>query len=605
MFRLKLLATDKIPKQWIVTYFDGECIRWKRLTYEKGQWREFEHEIDEVTSLLIPLGTCRSKEQVWVVGWDMYATLCWQGLYDQFEQGEIKLQTGNGEKNKGKLNGMLATSEPTIIDIECDGRKAHCIDFANWSLEKQEGLANAVQILKDRISMVVKLQMGPLADTAAGQGKNRYRRHDLSKQSVYCHQVEEVRKLERDAYYCGRCECFRLGLVQGTIWHLDVKSMYPWIASRHQFPTKLVAYGNDNKAGLVEAYLGSGFHVIARIILNTDEPAYPLRHDKKTFWPTGRFLTSLCSPELSYALSKGHVEKVLVWAAYEAAVIFQGNSQWFFDAREKIKEIGLGHMAASLKHAQNSMYGNMGPRGRQWMDKQACRHCKTKGRKKGKGCDHCDGTGLEWFPTWNDYQWGYWWMRHPDLDDVCLGRAVHGVHQYMDSGGEPEMSCPAIPATMNSYGRMHDWKLMRLAGHGNYIYTDTDSLQVNDTGKVCLASEIDELGLTVGKLSLREGPATVDIRGIKYYKFGDRWCQAGVPVDAKRNGKGDATWMAHEPFDMGMWSGEPFQHKYQVTVRSGKPKYQHGHVRKNGTVVPFHCDVVVDKETGEERNMVI
>ncbi|GAI64695.1 unnamed protein product, partial [marine sediment metagenome] len=59
--------------------------------------------------------------------------------------------------------------------------------------------------------------------------------------------------------------------------------------------------------GLVEQL--SRFSVIAEVLIETDEPAYAVRR-KQTIFPVGCFWVTLTTPELKYALKRGHIKEI-------------------------------------------------------------------------------------------------------------------------------------------------------------------------------------------------------------------------------------------------------------------------------------------------------
>lgn len=573
-FRLKNLKTDEIPEQFVVTHFDGEKAAACVLTYRDGDWKERYREPTTVFSLPVLLSKFKSAKQLWVVGCNIYQFLCWQGLYYQFECEQVQFRKGTGKKNKGKITGAFATGSPTIVDVSIGEKNVHIVDLDNWAVEPQKNLDDTVQYLKDLIRMVEELQMGSLANTSAGQGLNRLKRHDLLNHKIYCHQDAEVRELERDAYYGGRSEAKFVGQINTEQYHLDFKSQYAFIASKESFPYRLLDKGYSDQSHLVEHHTSRGRHVIAKVVIETGIPVFPVRTKSMTCYPIGKFATTLCWPELQLALKMGVIKEIRFWAAYEVAPIFQENAQWFFEAKEKLKELGLSHMGPSLKHAQNSMYGGIGRRGKRWLD----------------------------MPRFNNCEWGEFWMLHPVTGELTVGRAMAGWHQYLDSGLEPKTSNPAISATMCSYSKVMLWETLSTCGHDNWSYCDTDGFICDESGVLSLGWDENKSLYLPGELTLREKGSDVEIRGNKYYRFEKRWSQAGVPPDAERDQYGNASWTQIQPFASSLWEGAPFSFKQRIVKGGDFPRYKHGHVLGTGKVIPLVCDFWLDPKTGLERN---
>ena len=122
--------------------------------------------------------------------------------------------------------------------------------------------------------------------------------------------------LERRAYFGGRSEAFRLGNIDGgPFYKLDINSMYPSVMVDAPVPLALKAvYSYVSKAELRAALRSS--LVVADVEVQTEDPIYPRVIDGRLCFPVGRFTTSLCTPELRYALNRGHIARVGGMATY-------------------------------------------------------------------------------------------------------------------------------------------------------------------------------------------------------------------------------------------------------------------------------------------------
>ena len=590
MFLLKRLKSDKVQENFVVFHYDGEKVFWCYATYNKDGFICYETKVSGIGCLLDMFKKRVFNSKVWLVGSMVYEMICWQGLYNQIDSGKIKLPKKINDDGVEVLSQALVTNEPTIIDLIVNKQKVHCVDFLNWGITKTSSLEDSLMSLQLRIEMNVKLEMGSLQDTAAAQGYTRLRRHDISGKMIYAHQIQEVRKLERDSWYGGRCECNELGLITEERWNFDVKSQYASFGLTKKFPTKLLDYfveeewksGNYTFNKVVEC-IKSGLQVIAKVHIRTDSPIYPLRHNKLTVFPVGEFITTLASPELQLALRSNHVVRIFEWSVYECDTIFKENSQWFFDARSKLDECGLSDMAGPLKLSQNSGYSNIGRRGRKWIN--------------------CDKV--------TDIRWGERVGRHPKTNELCMYRYIDGVNQYLDMSGEPDSSIPSIPATMFSYGRVDLLVYILVAGNNNWSYCDTDGIIVNRYGRDNLLTLEHHLPPRPGELVIREyshdssfKENSIDIRGVKYYRFGDTWRQAGVPSNSKRDLYGNVIFDQNTPFDISLRMGTPFIFTKDNIKRNWRAIYKHGLVTKDNRVKPFTCFIYKDKKTGEEKNEI-
>ncbi|GAI81660.1 unnamed protein product, partial [marine sediment metagenome] len=115
--------------------------------------------------------------------------------------------------------------------------------------------------------------------------------------------------MERDAYKGGRVECFYLGhLNTEKHYVLDVNSLYPTVMRNNKYPVKYL-HIKHNVTLKAFARLLKRKSIVAKVLIETDKPVYGVRRDRLVF-PTGRFWTSLCTPELKYAVKAGHLRKV-------------------------------------------------------------------------------------------------------------------------------------------------------------------------------------------------------------------------------------------------------------------------------------------------------
>jgi len=578
---LKKLKSERVPERvFVVSEEDGEWY-WRVLSYKSGHWLIQENECSTKAAHLwraIAESSCPRKV-LWIVGWGMYSILCKSGLYDRIESGEVgvpmKIQgyaQGRAETIVTRLSGaMVCESPPTIIDLLVNlTNKVKVVDLDNWGLEKTSfapvlgdgGLSQAVKAFKDYVTLVENFRMGSLQPTAAGQGYCRFRTHDL-KTKIIVHQDEKARKLERSAYFGGRCEAFRVGPIDGPLYYVDIKGMYSSIGRQKKFPTILEeVFGEDvpweNKLD------PSNRHVIADVVVKTEYPFLPCRSVNRTYYPVGTFRTSLCNPELIQAHKARVIQRCLSHAVYKIDYVWAEFCKWYHDALGDLSKHGLYHMKGALKLSVNSTFGKIGARGKQWVD--------------------CEPDGV---PD----RWAQFWRQHPGGKGTVQGRVIAGCHQYLDSGYEPGNSLPSIAATMCSYGRVWLQQMIDLASREHCFYCDTDGLIVDEVGLRNLSLLIVNVNPPFGSLTVRSCANDGWVGGIKHYRLGDDWVQAGVPKQASRTKDGRAKWTDHEPFVYSLWHKNPFCPKEYERTRYGYTPYQHGSVGPDGGVSPLRSDV--------------
>lgn len=406
--------------------------------------------------------------------------------------------------------------------------------------------------------MVRQLSMGELKCTAATQGWYAYR-HSHMTTDLTADTNESARALERSAYFGGRNEACRIGKLPGKIIHVDVSAMYTAFGITNEFPIRLTKI--VWKPALRKLMLPNDNHQwIADVTVSVARPFLPVRHEGRILYPVGEFRTTLAYPELCLAAWEGAIQRVHVAAEYETANIFSCWASWYQHSLDRLELLGLAHMRQALKLAVNSTYGKIGYRGREWVD-----HRYT-------------------IPV---YDFGQWWQRHPTNRNVVQWRSIQNRAQYLDAGSEPQRSMPFISATMNSYGRVHLWRLLQIARPKNVFYYDTDGIMVNEDGYDLLAFAKEVQPGEIGKLRIREVSDDVEIFGLKHYRFGKRYCCAGVPLESMVVKPDRVEFEQHTPFVYSLWQKKGFIHHYDKRTRTHKPKVRHGHLEPTGSVLPF------------------
>ena len=118
--------------------------------------------------------------------------------------------------------------------------------------------------------------LGTFGVTISAQAFNTFR-HRFMKHDIYIHNRRYVSNLERESYFGGRTECFRLGSYSNDkFYNLDVNSMYPSVMATCDFPTKFVNYDLSCGIGKLSIYLQK-YCCVARVKINTKKPMLPVR----------------------------------------------------------------------------------------------------------------------------------------------------------------------------------------------------------------------------------------------------------------------------------------------------------------------------------------
>jgi len=406
------------------------------------------------------------------------------------------------------------------------------------------------------LNFIREHNLGNFAITAPGQAFNAFR-HRFNNHKIYIHNHPKALELEREGYYGGRTEAFRIGEIgESPIYDLDVNSMYPSVMIENRFPIRLVFYEDKLLVQDLKRIM-SKYLVVASVLLNTNVQAFPLSHCGVLLFPVGRFQTVLTTPELELALDLDCVEQVFEVAAYEPGYIFTDYVSFFYEKRKEAKNQGRKEQALLFKLLLNSLYGKFGQKQTVWKPIAECSP---------------EEIGVEEIYSISENRW---------FTLKKLGGVV------LESQGEKEAfnSFPAIAAHVTGYARRKLWEYLKLAQMKNVIYLDTDSIFVNSEGYQNLKGFIapDVLGLLKTERIFNK----LCIYNLKDYE-GDRLVvMKGVPRTAKRISDHKFQFELFPHFATMLRNGALSKYYNVKTIKSLKRMYQKGWVLKDGSIVPL------------------
>jgi len=373
---------------------------------------------------------------------------------------------------------------------------------------------------------------------------------------IYIHNNEQAINLERESYKGGRVECFFLGeLDNANYYFLDVNSLYPFVMRNSLFPVKYKKILHKTTPNKLRKLL-KDTAITGRVLIDTDEPVYAVRRER-TIFPVGRFWTTLTTPELKYAMSRGHIVQVGDCVVYEQENIFKSFIDKFYNMRLMFKSKGNREYEQFCKYIMNKLYGKFGQKGENW-------------QKIGD----CPGE--------------------PDREELVFnmnGKRVTKIRYLlgqlftMTGVGECFDSFPAIAAHVTGYARMYLWSLMQQAGWGNYFYCDTDSLLVNEKGVQCLKDYIHNTCLGGLKTVIESDHVT--IRGLKDYTISDKSVIKGIRKNAVCVGNGVYSQEKWPSFRGLLRSGKPEDYIVETVVKHLTREYHKGTVTPSGVVLPY------------------
>lgn len=442
-----------------------------------------------------------------------------------------------------------------IPKLKMPGRRASRRTWDRYCRRDVEVIRRAIL---EWLSFLRSNDLGGFAPTQASQAMRTYR-HRFMDHPIFIDCDLRALALSRDAYHGGRCECFRLGKVAGPVHVLDVNSQYPAVMRRYEYPHKLIGWTDNVQLDDLPRWLKARC-VVARCLVETDEPAYAHVHNGRLVFPVGRFTEALTTPDLAYALKRGHLKAVYEAAVYERAPLFVRFVDELYQHRLDAKARGDKVAVELFKKILNGFYGKWGQAGGKWTEHERTADLSVR--------------------VWDEFDY--------DTGTLRQWRQFGGLIQSRDPGGESRDSFPAIAAHVTAYARRDLWAFVLQAGRANLYYCDTDSLWVSSHGVQNVRGFVDPL--TLGALKAEGVHKWAIFRGAKDYQ---------VPGLSRTKGvRSTARWITSNVVEQERWSGirglmrtGRLTAPHTTTVRKHlKRDYQKGNVGAHGLITPLALD---------------
>lgn len=367
--------------------------------------------------------------------------------------------------------------------------------------------AMAVDKLIDWVSVNA---YGPFGVSAASLAMNTYKKKFM-KHQILVHDNSPALELERSSYFGGLVDTPFIGeLKDGPYYETDIVSMYPSVCMS-DLPTILngvVYFPNLDKLWSI----ARDKLCIASVSLNTDVAYYPVRHCTGTRFPTGRFSTVLADSEFRYAYEHKHIVQCDMICLYDKAPIFKDYMEHFL-AQKKIARATGNDMHESLsKLMLNGLYGKTAQLSPCWfpINSETVNYAEQYYKLP-------SGT-LRYMLT-----------NTPNVErfekELCIPKysvqiPMRQLWQDVEIQiGERETrdSVPQIATMVTSAARIKLRLLQHIAGKGNYVYSDTDSLWVNERGLTNLTVS-GMIGHDCGQLEVKGICDSITIYGRKDYE---------------------------------------------------------------------------------------
>lgn len=394
-------------------------------------------------------------------------SLCWFSGHQYFD---------SDEKEIFKCVPYIATPDVDGLDSDVAASIRAKYSVRCWS-----------ELLKKLSDWWLSVRGGPWGLTA-GQMAMSYFRTRLQPKTLVSHNNDDATQLEHNAIYGGRASTWYYGDIncgvdypmghplsidRPDVWpicqpihHIDIRSMYPFILSSCEFPTRILPANRDMRISTVRG-LCDNYCVIARVVVNTNIPEYPCRYGGRIIYPCGRFSTTLCGSELRSAIDEGQVENVTESYIYTVGRPFKQMADDLLRLRADYRSNGMVAWEMFVKLLSNSFGGKLAQRAKRWVARP-------------------DAVALR---PWGDY---------PTIDaqtgEIRRWRAIAGMVSECLIDPSNRRQLGACFAYLTMYGRVMMRKLRETMSSMSIVSQDTDGLWITSDGLTECRNHLDESG---------------------------------------------------------------------------------------------------------------
>jgi hypothetical protein len=251
---------------------------------------------------------------------------------------------------------------------------------------------------------------------------------------------------DRTAVRGGRRDVTRVGTIPGGPFALvDFSNAYLTTAAHQLLPKGRMGWreGFEMDSPMVD---GNRFGVIAACTVDTTEARYPLRTRRGVFYPVGRFQTTLCSPEIVEARTRGELVAIGPGYIHDLGYPLKTWADWCLERLSDDPDVTPAVVQAMVKQWGRSVVGKFAGRTSRQVDR---------------------GPAL--YPGWH-VERGTSGPDHAPAVDVHIG----GRHWWEIGDQEGENSYPAVLAWVESYVRVALGRMLTELGDDLWVCCDTD-----------------------------------------------------------------------------------------------------------------------------------
>lgn len=383
---------------------------------------------------------------------------------------------------------------------------------------------------------------------------------------------------DRLAVYGGRRGVWRVGNINaGNLLEIDIVGAYPTVAAELPLPMRRTS--QFDALAITDYRLTSDrWGVVAEVEVETDTSRWPLRWRGATWFPTGRFRTTLAGPEITEAHRLNALREVREGQAHQLGNAMQDWGQWILKSQLPGASGRDGAVRILCKHWGRAVIGKWCSRG----------HERTE-----LGPSPITGWGYE--EVW-------------DHDTGTKGGIVDigGRRWLATASGQVDNAYPAVTAYVESHVRLRLSRVLEALGTGVVIQCDTDGLIATEAGfvdwtlrtvpesaqlpdvRAVQSAGIARLNQLIQPLELRikRRYADATVLGPQHIETPDFRRFSGLPKHATRTGENKYAYHSWPKLQWQMGNGDASGYVRPLVTPTIAGPFAAGWVTTTGRVIP-------------------
>jgi DNA polymerase type B, organellar and viral len=290
------------------------------------------------------------------------------------------------------------------------------------------------------------------------------------------------------------------GTIADTMSHHDVRSMYPFLLARMEYPVRLISHIVQPDIDSIRDVLKT-HGCICTVIVRSNSGEYPVRTPSRIIYPIGQYRTTLCGAEILTAVGNGEVVHCDSMSIYEMGTPFKDTCLGLLDKRRKFRDTNERCWEMLTKMLANSMSGKLAQRTYDWVARP-------------------DVPPL--------VDWGHWPSWVFGDTEVHHYRSVAGMVWERTLREASIRPMGAAYAYLCSYGR---WMMRCIRANlpqRTCISQDTDGVWALSAAHHHLYPDSDVNTTDAGQLRSDKTVRTARFFGAQHYWYGDGWVLSGI-----------------------------------------------------------------------------